>query len=65
MTEKETTAISLKIPKELLTRIEAQRKKEGRNRTAFILRVLDRYILEQEFRGQSGSGCCDGWPGVY
>jgi metal-responsive CopG/Arc/MetJ family transcriptional regulator len=40
----------LRMPPDLFRRIEKQRKKENRSRDAFIRRVLDRYLLEQEFR---------------
>jgi len=45
------TRLGLRIPEELLERIERQRKKENRSQSAFIRRVLDRYLVEQEFRG--------------
>jgi predicted DNA-binding protein len=35
----------------MVKRIKKQSKKEGRSDAAFIRRVLDRYLLEQEFRG--------------
>lgn len=39
------------IPKELWNRIEKQRKKERLSLADFLRRVLDRYLTEQEFRG--------------
>jgi predicted DNA-binding protein len=43
--------IPIQFPTELWNRIEQQREKEGRTAAEFIRRVLDRYLLEQEFRG--------------
>jgi len=40
---------------DLAGRMEKQMKKEGRTQVEFIRRVLDRYLLEQEFRGDYGS----------
>jgi hypothetical protein len=45
----------LRLPTELRERIKKQSQKEGRTEAEFIRRVLDRYLLEQEFRGGSES----------
>lgn len=51
--DKKFSKFSIRIPIEIVRRMEKQRKKEGRSQAHFIRRVLDRYLLEQEFRGQS------------
>jgi predicted DNA-binding protein len=43
--------LTMRLPAQLLDRLERQRKKEGRTQSDFIRRVLDRYLVEQEFRG--------------
>ena len=43
------------LSSDLAERIEKQREKEGRSQAEFIRRVLDRYLLEQEFRGDYDS----------
>ncbi len=55
MAKHKRSAISLRLPEELRARAKKQSEKEGRTLTDFIVRVLDRYLLEQEFRGGSGS----------
>ena len=47
--------ITVRVQKELSARIKKQSKRENRSQAAFIRRVLDRYLLEQEFRGGSES----------
>lgn len=47
--------IKAKLPAELVSRAEVQAAKEGRNMAEFIRRVVDRYLLEQEFRGDLSS----------
>jgi|HubBroStandDraft_1064217.scaffolds.fasta_scaffold178074_2 metal-responsive CopG/Arc/MetJ family transcriptional regulator len=42
---------TLVLPLDLVDRMEKQMEKEGRGQAEFIRRVLDRYLLEQEFRG--------------
>jgi metal-responsive CopG/Arc/MetJ family transcriptional regulator len=39
------------LSSDLAERTEKQMKKEGRSQSEFIRRVLDRYLVEQEFRG--------------
>jgi Arc/MetJ-type ribon-helix-helix transcriptional regulator len=51
--------ITLRLPAELKRRVEKQSKKEKRSVSDFIRRVLDRYLLEQEFRGTSGTSGSD------
>ena len=43
--------LNIRIPVELARRIKKQSRKELRTEAAFIRRVLDRYLLEKEFRG--------------
>ena len=43
--------LTIRIPEELVERMERQRQKEDRSQSEFIRRVIDRYLLEQEFRG--------------
>lgn len=43
--------VTIRLSAELLDRIEQQRKKENRAQSDFIRRVLDRYLLEHQFRG--------------
>jgi predicted DNA-binding protein len=45
----------LRFPDELHTRIKVQAEKEGRSIADFVRRVLDRYLLEHEFRGDISS----------
>ena len=47
----EGESFTVRLPSDLLARVEAQRKKENRSRAEFIRRALDRYLLEVEFRG--------------
>jgi metal-responsive CopG/Arc/MetJ family transcriptional regulator len=42
---------SVILPIDLLEKVDTQAAKEGRQRNEFIRRVLDRYLLEVEFRG--------------
>lgn len=44
--------ITIILPDDLLNRIDEQAKKENRTQSEFIRRALDRYLLEQEFRGE-------------
>jgi hypothetical protein len=53
--KKNEPKLTMRLPSELLARIKSQSKKENRTLTDFVIRVLDRYLLEQEFRGHSGS----------
>ena len=55
MSTNKESKFTLRLPIELLDRIEKQSKKENRSTAAFIRRVLDRYLLEREFRGGSES----------
>ncbi len=50
----ETKTVTMKVPVAMNKRIEREMKKEGRNKTQFILRVLDFYISEQESRRKFG-----------
>jgi metal-responsive CopG/Arc/MetJ family transcriptional regulator len=43
--------LTIILSADLADRIEKQMKKEGRSQVEFIRRVLDRYLVEQEFRG--------------
>jgi hypothetical protein len=43
--------LTIILSSDLAERLERQIKKEGRSQVEFIRRVLDRYLLEQEFRG--------------
>jgi hypothetical protein len=51
MREIKGTKLIIKVPTELKTRVEKQRKKERRSVAEFVRRVLDRYLLEVELRG--------------
>jgi predicted DNA-binding protein len=55
MSKTRESKFTLRLPADLLARVEKQGEKEGRSTAEFIRRVLDRYLLEQEFRGASGS----------
>jgi hypothetical protein len=55
MTAIRDAKLTIRLPAELMARLKKQSKKENRTQTDFIIRVLDRYLLEQEFRGASGS----------
>jgi predicted DNA-binding protein len=41
----------IRFPNELHARIKVQAEKEGRSLADFVRRVLDRYLVEHEFRG--------------
>ena len=47
--------VTFLLPFELAKRMDRQRKKEGRSKAEFIRRVLDRYLLEMEFRSPDTS----------
>jgi Ribbon-helix-helix protein, copG family len=51
MREIKGTKLIIKVPTELKTRVEKQRKKERRSVAEFVRRVLDRYLLQAELRG--------------
>jgi hypothetical protein len=51
MREINGTKLIIKVPTELRTRVEKQRKKERRSVAEFVRRALDRYLLEVELRG--------------
>jgi hypothetical protein len=51
MREIKGTKLIIKVPTDLRTRVEKQRKKERRSVAEFVRRVLDRYLLEVELRG--------------
>ena len=44
--------VKAKLPEELVERMDAQAKKEGRSTAEFIRRLVDRYLREVEFRGE-------------
>jgi hypothetical protein len=43
--------ITMVLPLALAVRMEQQMAREDRSQAEFVRRVLDRYLLEQEFRG--------------
>ncbi len=46
----EGKGLVLRLPNELHARVKAQAEKESRSIADFIRRVLDRYLVEHEFR---------------
>ena len=52
----ETKVLRARVSPELIRRIHKQRKKEKRNLSEFLRRVLDKYLLDQEFRTPSTIG---------
>lgn len=55
MAKEKMVGMNLRLPAELRVRVKKQSRKEGRTEAEFIRRVLDRYLLEKEFRGGSES----------
>jgi predicted DNA-binding protein len=51
MTKNNKVVFTMRMSEELFERTEKQSRKEGRSTAEFIRRVLDRYLLEKEFRG--------------
>lgn len=55
----ETDVLHIRISPELMKRIRVQRKKENRELSEFVRRVLDKYLLDQEFRASNSQVSAD------